>query len=74
MGKYKITHEKAKCIGCGACVTACPEFWEMREGKSFLKGSKEKKGIYELELSDLGCNKAAEESCPIGIIHIKEIK
>jgi ferredoxin len=66
--KFKITQEHEKCIGCGACVSLCPENWEMKEdGKAKLK----KNIISEKEYKS---NKAAEESCPVNIIEVKEIK
>ncbi len=59
---YEIKHERDKCIGCGACVAVCPENWEMKDdGKAAPK-----KTVVE----ELGCNKKAEESCPLHIIHI----
>ena len=70
----KITHEKEKCIGCGACVAVCPKFWEMGEdGKSHLIGSKVNKDTNneELEIPDAGCCQQAAEGCPVNIIQIK---
>lgn len=70
---YKIVHEREKCIGCGACVSACPYFWTMgADKKSTLKGAEGKEGIFILEVEEAGCNKAAEASCPVGIIHVEE--
>ncbi len=74
MAKYKIIHERDKCIGCGACASACPDFWKMKaDNKSFLKGSKKINSCYELEVDEPGCNRKAEASCPVDIIHIKEM-
>lgn len=74
MAKYKIVHDREGCIGCGACVASCPDYWQMKEDKkSFLKGSKKAKdGKYELELDEPGCNKAAESSCPVSVIRIEK--
>ena len=64
----KITQERGKCIGCGACAAVCGEFWEMRDdGKAGLKGGKD-----EIEVKDAGCNKEAENVCPVNCIHVKE--
>ncbi len=72
MSMVKITHEREKCIGCGACVAVCPKFWEMKDdGKSHLKGSKKKGKVYELEVKDAGCNKDAANTCPVECIHVK---
>lgn len=69
----KIVQEHKKCIGCGTCVGLCPKFWEMGEdGKAYLKGGikNPKTGNYELEVKEVDCNKDAEYSCPVQIIHI----
>ncbi len=35
--------DKAKCIGCGACVSTCPEVFEMDdEGKAKVKAGAKK--------------------------------
>lgn len=69
----KVIHERYKCIGCGACIGACPKYWEMDDdGKSRLKGGKlTKKEVYVLELKDAGCCKEAEDLCPVQCIHVK---
>lgn len=48
--------DKDKCIGCGACVSICPEAFEMVEGKSQVKNA------------DAGCVADAASSCPVGAI------
>ena len=66
--KYKITQEHEKCISCGACVSACPENWAMaKDGKAKPKKT-------EITDKELKCNKAAENVCPVSIIHVKEVK
>lgn len=71
MPKFKIVHDRSDCIGCGACVAVCDKFWEMgSDGKSQLKGSKNKGGKFELEVDDLSCNKDAADSCPVNVIHL----
>jgi ferredoxin len=69
--KFTIEHERAKCIGCGVCISVAPEFWDMKEdGKSHLKGSKaDKRQVSE---KDAEKNKAAAESCPVNVIHITD--
>lgn len=71
----KITHEQWKCIGCSACAGTCPKYWEMDEdNKAKLKGAKYKDTpdgkLGELTLKDAGCNKDAEEGCPVQCIHV----
>lgn len=73
----KITHERWKCIGCGACANVCSEHWEMSDdGKSKLKGAEYKKTddgeLGALKLDEAKCNKEAEASCPVNCIHVKE--
>jgi len=64
--KYKILHDREKCIGCGTCVALCPENWEFDdEGKVKPK---------KTEIDEIGCNKEAKESCPVEAIKIEEIK
>lgn len=59
----KIIHEIDKCIGCGACAAVCPDNWEMTGDKSKAK---------KTDLKEIGCNKEAEEGCPVNCIHVKE--
>ncbi len=62
---FEITHERDKCIGCGTCVAICPDNWELKEdGKSSPK---------QTSLEEVGCNKDAEENCPVKIIHVAEV-
>ncbi len=71
----KIIQKHDKCINCGACVAACPSEWEIAEGsKARPKGAKfnSEKNTYEKEVDELGCNKAAADSCPVEIIQIEE--
>ena len=65
--KYRIVQERDKCIGCGACVSVCPENWMMAEDS---KARPKKIGLTEKEYK---CNKLAEEACPVSIIHIKKL-
>ena len=51
--------DKKKCIGCGACVSTCPEGFEMGDdGKAKVKDAKAK------------CIKKAADGCPVGAIKI----
>jgi len=50
---------KKLCIGCGACVSTCPQVFELgSDGKSQIK-----KGAPKAE-----CVKAAASGCPVGAI------
>ena len=58
---HKISVNKAKCIGCGACAATCPDSFEMKDGKAFaVKGSVE----------ELTCEKDAEAGCPVDAISV----
>jgi ferredoxin len=72
MAKFKIIHDIKECIGCGACTTACPSFWEMKGDKSNLKGSKKVGDKFVLVLTDLKCNRGAADTCPVSCIHIEK--
>ena len=58
---HKIKVDKDKCIGCGACVVACSDSFEMKNGKAVtIKGSVEK----------LTCEKDAVAGCPVDAIRV----
>jgi len=59
----KVSVDKSKCIGCGACVSMCPDVFEMSDDhKSVVKNS-------DCE----GCDcKAAASACPVGAITVTE--
>ena len=76
----KIYHEQHKCIGCSACASIAPQYWEMKETEGEYKahivgsivskdniGTVEKKNIKEEEVS---INKESAEACPVDCIHI----
>ncbi len=58
----KVSVNKKKCIGCGACVDVCSNF----------KLVKDKAQPINPNPKTIGCNKEAEESCPEGAITVKE--
>ncbi len=71
----KITHEREICIGCGACASLCPKYWEMSEdGKSTLKGSalNSETGNYDLEVEKAECNQEAADACPVQCIIVSK--
>ena len=81
--KYKIIHDRDICIGCGACASVCPKYWEMKEdGKSSIIGGKRTGNGEEENLGnnseplteDFDPNNEAAESCPVNCIHIHEVK
>lgn len=80
--KYKIVHDRDICIGCSACASVCPKYWEMNDdGKSDLIGHT-KTGNGEEEIlgtnsepliEDFNDNMDAAECCPVNCIHVHEI-
>jgi len=70
----KIIHDKVKCIGCGACASLCSDHFKMGEdGKAHLLDSKtENQIIFELEVKEAGCAKAAASACPVQCIKIEK--
>jgi len=54
--------DKGKCIGCGACISLCPDIFELKEGKSKVK---------EENPEDTECAENAVETCPVNAITIE---
>lgn len=46
--------DRSKCIGCGACVSLCPETFDLKDGKACVISKKE-------------CPDAID-ACPVGAI------
>ncbi|WP_028526392.1 ferredoxin [Runella limosa] len=71
---FKVFHYRNRCIGCNACVEIAYERWRMskKDGKAVLLGAKEKKGIYQISLSEdeLPQNQQAAAACPVNVIQI----
>jgi len=67
MRKFKVKVDREKCIGCGSCISVCPENFYFKDGKAEVK----KEIITEKEYD---CNLEAAELCPVDAISIEEIK
>ena len=50
--------DKEKCIGCGACVSVCPESFKINGDKAEFTGKKS------------NCIKEAKETCPVDAISL----
>jgi len=61
---FKISINEEKCIGCGSCVSLCPEGFEMNEDKAMSKNS---------QVEELRCEPEAEAMCPASAIKIEKI-
>jgi len=47
------------CVGCGLCVSACPEVFELEGGQAHAKGVAD---------SEIDAVRYAIDSCPVGAI------
>jgi len=57
-----IKVDQETCIGCGACVSLCPNTFQMsEEGKSEV-----------ISEEDVDCAKNAAQSCPVQAITVEE--
>lgn len=53
--------DQEKCMGCGACVSICPDVFEMNEeGKAQVKSEE-----------NMECAKQAADSCPADAITVE---
>lgn len=58
----KVTLDQKKCIGCGMCISLCPDCFEFENSKAKVKD--------EYTCKD-DCCKEAADSCPAKAIKIK---
>ena len=76
----KLIHERWKCIGCGACVSVAPDFWDMGDdGKVKMKVEhnikKTNEGeLHEAEIKDeqVAANEEAANVCPVQCIKVEK--
>jgi len=55
----KVTVDKEKCIGCGACEAICPSGFKLKNCKATVINQNAK------------CAKEAADSCPVNAISVK---
>jgi len=74
----RIVQQRAKCIGCNACVEAVHHRWRIsrKDGKCTLVGGIDKKGFYTVTVGDdeYEANLAAAKHCPVNIIKVEKVK
>jgi ferredoxin len=63
MPKFNIEVNKKACIGCGNCVSTCPDNFKMVEGKAVP---------LNVSVDNIGCNQEAADSCPVQAIKIEK--
>ena len=59
----KVSLDRDACIGCGVCNQICPDVFGMDEGAGIAKVLREE--------TEEPCVKDAENSCPVGCIHVE---
>jgi ferredoxin len=73
----RIIQQRAKCIGCNACVEAADNRWRIstKDGKCTLVGGIEKSGFFSVIVNDdeLDDTIIAAKNCPVNIIKILQI-
>lgn len=75
MTKYKITFDRANCIGAGACAAMDPNNFKMAgDGKADLLGSKDLGGG-KFEVTVDGGAEIIEgaKACPVEVIKVKNL-
>lgn len=70
----KIIQNQQKCIGCGSCVSLCPQLFQMGDdGKAHIKEAEVKKeNSEEKTIENSLCGKEAAEACPVQAIEVQE--
>ena len=73
----RIVFQRAKCIGCNACVDAAKYRWRIsrKDGKCTLVGGIDKKGFFTTIVSDDEWvdNIKAAKQCPVKIIKVEKV-
>ena len=60
---WKVSVDKGKCSGCGACESVCPE--------NFKLGEDGKSHPVKDVIDEVGCVQDAVDSCPVGAISLE---
>ncbi len=62
----KACVDKETCIGCGLCTDTCPEVFELKEDKAYVKVDVVPPDLQEKV-------KEAKDNCPVDAIWIEEL-
>lgn len=73
VNKIKISQQRNKCIGCGACASVAPKHWKMNNEDGLadlINGEITPNGIITAKIDevDFEQNKKAADACPVNII------
>ena len=63
---YKITIDRANCIGCGSCEALCPS--------NFKLDTENKSNVKKAVVNKITCEQKAAEACPVSVISIEKVK
>ena len=73
----QIIQQRAKCIGCNACVEAAEYRWRVsrKDGKCTLINGVEKRGFFRVIVDDheYEDNVKAAANCPVKIIQLLKV-
>lgn len=61
----KACVDKDVCIGCGLCADTCPEVFELKEDKAYVK-------VDEVPANLEDKVKEARDNCPVDAISVEE--
>ena len=61
---FKVEVDADACIGCGACVAACADNFDMEGDKAIVKNA---------EIEEIGSNQDAADGCPVSCIKVTTI-
>lgn len=79
MAKYKVTFDREACIGAFSCIGMHPDRWIMSDdSKVDLEGAPEGKKVavqtLEIDEDEFEEMMDSAESCPVKVIHIKNME
>ena len=62
---FRVEVDQESCIGCGACVAACEDNFELNDdGKAQVK---------QRDIEEIGCSQEAADNCPVSCIKVTKV-